>query len=82
MSQQQLTESQKAINHELLIETETKFRNALTASKSTDERKQLRIVKTTSPFTKEGGMSKLCFRYTKTMPHNNTTEDDNLKNKN
>ena len=28
------------------------------------------------------GISKLCFRYTQTIPHNNATEDDNLKNNN
>ena len=53
MSQQQLTESQPAITHEVLIETETNFRNALTANKSTTETKQIQIIKIIPPFSRE-----------------------------
>ena len=49
MRQQQLTESQLPINHEVLIETETKFRNAVTANKSTEETKQIQISKIITP---------------------------------
>ena len=45
MRQQKLTESQISINDEVLIETMTKFRNALTANKSTEETKQIQITK-------------------------------------
>ena len=91
MSQQQLTESKLPITLEVLIETETKFRNALTANKSTAETKQIQIIKIIPPFWREivksaersgAGISKLCFRYTETIPHNNATEDDNRKNNN
>ena len=40
MSQQQQTESLLPINHEVLIEMETKFRNKLTAKTSMEESKQ------------------------------------------
>ena len=53
MSQQQLTESQLPITHKVLIETETKFRNALTAKKSTTETKQIQIIKIIPPFSRE-----------------------------
>ena len=53
MGQQQLTESQLSITHEVLIETETKFRNALTANKSTAEKKQIQIIKIIPPFSRE-----------------------------
>ena len=53
MSQQQLTESQLPITHEVLIETETKLRNALTAKKSTEETKQIQILKIIPPFSRE-----------------------------
>ena len=49
MSQQKLTESQLPITHEVLIETETKFRNALTANKATTETKQIQIIKIIPP---------------------------------
>ena len=45
MSQQQVTKSQLPITHEVMIETETKFRNALTAIKSTAETKQIQMIK-------------------------------------
>ena len=44
MSQQQLTEYQLPINHEALIETESKFKKALAANKSTEETKQIQII--------------------------------------
>ena len=53
MSQQQLTESQLPITHEVLIETETNFRNALTANKSTTQTKQIQIIKIIPPFSRE-----------------------------
>ena len=53
MSQQQLTESQLPITHEVLIETETIFRNALTANKSTAEKKQIQIIKIIPQFSRE-----------------------------
>ena len=53
MSQQQLTESQLPITHEVLIETETKFRNAVTANKSTAETKQIQKIKVFPPLSKE-----------------------------
>ena len=53
MSQQQLTESQLPITHEVLIETETNFRNALIANKSTTETKQIQIIKIIPPFSRE-----------------------------
>ena len=53
MSQQQLTESQLPITHEVLIETETNFRNALTANKSTIQTKQIQIIKIIPPFSRE-----------------------------
>ena len=53
MSQQQLTESQLPITHEVLIETETNFRNALTANKSTTDTKQIQINKIIPPFSRE-----------------------------
>ena len=49
MSQQQLTESQLPITHKVLIEMDTKFRNALTANKSTTETKQIQIIKIIPP---------------------------------
>ena len=52
-SQQQLTESQLPITHEVLIETETKFRNALTANISMEETKQIHIINIISPFSRE-----------------------------
>ena len=45
MSQQQLTESQLPITHGVLIGTETNFRNELTPNKSTEETKQIEIIK-------------------------------------
>ena len=51
MSQQQLTESQLPITNEVL--TETKFRNALTANKSTAETKQIQIIKIIPPISRE-----------------------------
>ena len=53
MSQQQLTESQLPITHEVLIETETNFRNALTANKSTTQTKQIQLIKIIPPFSRE-----------------------------
>ena len=53
MSQQQLMESQLPITHGVLIETETKFRNAQTANKSTEETKQIQIIKIIPPFSRE-----------------------------
>ena len=53
MSQQQLTESQLRIIHKVLIETETNFRNALTANKSTTETKQIQTIKISPPFSRE-----------------------------
>ena len=53
MSQQQLTEFQLPFTHEVLIETETKLRNALTANKSTTETKQIQIIKIITPFSRE-----------------------------
>ena len=53
MSQQQLTESQLPITHEVLIETETNFRIALTANKSTTETKQIQTFKIIPPFSRE-----------------------------
>ena len=53
MSQQQLTESQLPITHEVLIETETNFRYALTANKSTTQTKQIQIIKIIPPFSRE-----------------------------
>ena len=53
MSQQQLTESQLPITHEVLIETETNFRNALTANKSMTQTKQIQIIKIIPPFSRE-----------------------------
>ena len=46
MSQQQLLESQLPLKIEALIETESKFRNAQTANKSTEGTKQIKITKT------------------------------------
>ena len=53
MSQQQMTAFQLPITHEVLIETETKFSNALTAKKSTTETKQIQIIKIIPPFSRE-----------------------------
>ena len=52
MNQQQLTESQLPIDHKL-IETETKFRNAQTANKSTEETRQIQLIEIISPFLTE-----------------------------
>ena len=50
---QQLRQSQLPISHEVLIETETKFRNALKANISTEETKQTQIINIISPFSRE-----------------------------
>ena len=48
-----MTESQLPITHKVLVETDTIFRNALTANKSTTEIKQIQIIKIIPPFSRE-----------------------------
>ena len=74
-------ESQLSKNHKGLIETKTKSREALIASKTTEETKRIQKSKSQNcHISRESGagISKVCFRDSETLPHNNKTEDDKI----
>ena len=86
MNQQQLTKSQLPITHEVLIETECANSKQIDGRKKTNPNNQNHppiLERNCKVSRKPGaGISKLCFRYTETIPYNNATEDDNRKNNN